>query len=234
MASSGSGGFVPPMKTCPTRRVVSLPSPKMSRPTRSLPAAVLVMGCWAGGPYRRGAIVALVLLGMALVPLLRVPRFASLLDLEEGSSFFRLELWRSSLAMIRDSPVLGVGPGNFLDAYRMRYVLPSAWQEFNLGHPHNIGLDYLLRTGPLGLLAGIGMQMGFWRMLRARRMDWVVTLGLAGSMAASLAHGLVDNSLFFPDLAVSFFAVLAISQGGGDSGNGAAAAAMAAPPTSAH
>jgi hypothetical protein len=31
-------------------------------------------------------------------------------------------------------------------------------------------------------------------------------------MAALLAHGLVDNALFFPDLALSFFLLLALSQ----------------------
>ena len=37
-------------------------------------------------------------------------------------------------------------------------------------------------------------------------------LGLVGSMAALLAHGLVDNTLFFPDLALTFFLVLALAQ----------------------
>jgi len=186
----------------------------------AVPAAALVMGWRAGGRFRRGAIVAVLLLALALVPLLRVPRFASLLDFEAGSSFFRLELWRSSVAMIGDSPVLGVGPGNFLEAYRTRYVQPSAWQEINLGHPHNIVLDYLLRAGLLGLVAGIGVQVGFWRALRRTRSERVLALGLAGSMAALLAHGLVDNSLFYPDLALSFLALAALGQASLAGGSG--------------
>ncbi len=177
-----------------------------------VPAALLAMGWRAGGRYRRVALV-LVLVGMlALIPLLRLPRFGSLLDLHEGSTFFRLKLWRSTLALIREHPWFGVGPGNFLAAYRTRYVLPSAWQEFDLGHPHNIYLDHWTRLGLLGLLAGAMIQLAFWRRVRQRPRRDLLVLGLTGSMAALLAHGLVDNALFYPDLALTFFLMLALVQ----------------------
>jgi len=196
-----------------------------------LPAAVLVIGWWTceNRRYRWFAMtsIALALLtgALVLIPLLRLPRFASLLDLERGSTFFRLKLWRSSLTLIREHPWLGVGPGNFLHAYRTRYVLPSAWQEFNLEHPHNIYLDHWTRLGLLGVLAGTAVQIAFWRALSrplthigraqvtdTRRKDGRILLGLAGSMATVLAHGLVDNTLFFPDLSLIFFLTLALAQ----------------------
>jgi O-antigen ligase len=177
----------------------------------ALPAAILVMGWLAGGRYRVAA-AALVLIGaLALIPLLRVPRFAALLDLEQGTTFFRLKLWRSSLRMIQEHPLFGVGPGNFLAAYRTRHVLPAAWEEFSLEHPHSIYLDHWTRLGLLGVLAGVAAQVAFWRALgRGSRRD-PVTLGLAGSMAALLAHGLVDNAIFFPDLALAFSLTLALA-----------------------
>jgi len=218
-----------------------------------LPASVLAMGWLAGAGLSsarryRWLALALVLAGvLALVPLLRLPRFASLLDLQEGSTFFRLELWRSSLALIREHPWFGVGPGNFQATYRSRYVLPSAWQEFNLEHPHNVYLDHWTRLGLLGLLAVVAVQVVFWRALlqchreyswrRSKpsppRASWAetsrqrqppaaqqapatgalsISLGLVGSMAGLLAHGLVDNTLFFPDLALIFFLTLALVQ----------------------
>lgn len=204
-----------------------------------IPAALLTMGWRAGGQYRWAAL-ALVLAGaLALIPLLRVPRFASLIDLQQGGAFFRLELWRSSLTLIREHPWFGVGPGNFLDAYRTRYVLPSAWQEFNLEHPHNVYLDHWTRLGLLGLLAGFAVQVAFWQTLLRRSRPssprgsgaemprqqgapaaWdapatgalSISLGLTGSMASLLAHGLVDNTVFFPDLALAFFLILALAQ----------------------
>jgi O-antigen ligase len=183
----------------------------------AVPAAVLVIG-WRAGRQWRWATLALITIGaLALIPLLNVPRFASLLDLDQGGTFFRIELWQSSLAMIRDHPWFGVGPGNFLAAYRTRYVLPSAWQEFDLEHPHNVYLDHWTRLGMLGVLAGIAVQITFWRAMRRRSKrlalsERALALGLVGSMAALLAHGLVDNSLFFPDLALTFFLILALAQ----------------------
>ena len=198
-----------------------------------LPAALLVMGWRAGGRTRWAALALVVIGALALIPLLRLPRFASLLDLQQGSTFFRLELWRSSLALIREHPWFGVGPGNFLAAYRTRYILPSAWQEFNLEHPHNVYLDHWTRLGVLGVLAGVAIQVAFWWAIKLsptpaargsvpslpRRLEegWgesksILLLGLSGSMAALLAHGLVDNTLFFPDLALAFFLTLALAQ----------------------
>lgn len=178
----------------------------------AVPTALLVMAWRAGGRYRWAALALVVVGALALIPLLRLPRFASMFDLQQGSTFFRLELWRSSLTLVREHPWFGVGPGNFLAAYRTRYVLPSAWQEFNLEHPHNVYLDHWTRLGLPGLLAGVVVQVMFWRRIRRRRKGEVLMLGLAGSMAALLAHGLVDNTLFFPDLALAFFLTLALVQ----------------------
>ncbi len=192
-----------------------------------IPAALLAMGWRAGGRWRWSALVLVLIGALLLIPLLRVPRFASLLDLREGSAFFRLELWRSALAMIREHPLFGVGPGNFQTAYRTRYILPTAWAEPNLEHPHNIYLDFWTRLGLPGVLAGIVVQIAFWKSLRNRRVgesasrptnqptnqltNQPLTLGLIGSMATLLAHGLVDNTIFFPDLALVFFLTLALA-----------------------
>jgi O-antigen ligase len=179
-----------------------------------LPAAVLVMGWRVGGRLRRLTLIVLLVGVVAVIPLLRVPRFAALLDLDRGTTFFRLKLWRSTWQMIRDHPILGIGPGNFLDAYRTRYVLPTAWKEFNLEHAHNIVLDHWARLGLLGLMAGAGIPVAFWRtVLRRERRD-PLAVGLAGGMAALLAHGLVDNPVFFPDLAFVLSLTLALAHGG--------------------
>jgi O-antigen ligase len=175
----------------------------------ALPASVLAMGCLAGGRFRRVSALLLGLAALLLVPALCLPRFANLLDLGRGTTFFRLKLWRSSLSMIGEHPLLGVGPGNFLDAYRTRYVLPTAWEEFNLEHAHNILLGHWTRLGVLGVAAGLALQVAFWRAVTQQRRDPMV-VGLVGSMAALLGHGLVDNAVFFPDLALAFFLTLAM------------------------
>lgn len=168
------------------------------------------------------------IIAVGLLGLLRLPGLAERFNLGSATTFFRLNLWRSTLAMIRDHPLLGVGPDNFLYQYRGHYIRPEAWQEPSLSHPHNIVLDFWSRLGLLGLAVGLGLQVGFWRTaLRAWKGlndpdSRALAAGLMGSVAAMLAHGLVDNSLFLVDLAYVFMLSLgAVQWLAGESGKSA-------------
>ena len=175
----------------------------------AVPAALLVLGFVAGGRWRWVALGLLAAGGLALLPLFGTERFAGLFDLQGGTSFFRLQLWRGAWNMVQDYPWLGVGLDNFLYAYRTHYALPTAWQELNLSHPHNIVLDFWTRLGFLGLVIGIWLfTAAFWQnwqaLKRAHGDRWALLLGLLASLAATLAHGLIDNSLFLVDLMLLF------------------------------
>jgi O-antigen ligase len=162
--------------------------------------------------------VAAVLTGglLVLIAALQVPSLAGRLDLFGPTGVFRLNLWRSAFSMFVDRPIFGVGLDNFLYAYRGRYILDAAWQEPNLNHPHNIILDFATRLGILGLLSGVWLIFETGRALAqsVRRSNtlWLpVSVGLSGSLAAIVAHGLVDHSFFLVDLAFSFFLIMGIA-----------------------
>jgi O-antigen ligase len=184
-----------------------------------LPAAALFIGFLRG---RRALWISLAVIGMialSLLPLAGTERFTSLLETQGGTTFFRLKLWQASLNMIRDHPLLGVGLDNFLYQYRTRYVLPEAWQELDLSHPHNIVLDYWTRLGILGVVALLWLEGAFFvKGLRLYcrlpdRDEQALALGLMASMVACLAHGLIDNSYFLVDLAFVFFSTMGIVAG---------------------
>ncbi len=187
-----------------------------------LPAGVgvvLVAGAWrARARWPLGLLAGcLALGGVGLALLFRTPRFAGLLNFEGGTAFFRLKLWQGAWQMALDHPWLGVGPDNFLYAYRTRYVLPSAWQELNLSHPHNIILDLWTRLGLAGVAVGawalVAAARRGWYLLRsADRPLWPLALGLLAGLAATLAHGLGDNSLFLVDLMGLFMLTLGLLQ----------------------
>jgi O-antigen ligase len=193
---------------------------------------------WRGRrqPRLELAAVGLVVLGAAAV----------LWKLRHGlSAIARVHVWLSALAMIRDHPLLGVGPDNFLYYYvnpraidphnpaasncpALPRALPAphyldlrdAWQEPCLSHPHNVVLDTWLSTGLIGLIALALVLVGFAmlarRNLRVCGAGWprAVQVACCAIVLATLVHGLVDNSIFVPDLAVAFWLALALTSVG--------------------
>jgi len=185
--------------------------------------ALLITVLWLNGRRSRGvALVGLGLIGLGLValftgaalPLVQGTRLANAFDLQRGTGFFRLNLWISAWRMWLDHFWLGVGPDNFLYAYRSFYILPVAWKEPNLSHPHNVLFEFATRLGLLGVIAGGGLIAGFIRniALGLRRRDlWrPVYIGAAGMLAAMLAHGLVDQSFFLIELAFPFMVLAGV------------------------
>ena len=181
-----------------------------------IPASILFLAAMRG---RRSLVItaaAFASVAVAAFVVAGVGRLTLLLDATQGTTFFRLQLWRSSWAMVRDHPILGVGLDNFLYFYRSQYVLPAAWEEFNLSHPHNLVLDFWLRLGLPGLLT-IG-----WLIVAFFRRGWhlyqelpesserLLVLGLMGGMVNFVAHGLVDNAFFLVDLAFAFMLMLGL------------------------
>lgn len=161
-------------------------------------------------PWLVGAAVAGVL---ALLIALQIPQLAGRLDPRGATGVLRLNLWQSSLNMIRDHPIFGVGLDNFLYAYRGRYIFDAAWQEPNLSHPHNILLDFATRLGLAGLVTGMWLFWTFWRtaapLPQRVAAEWrPVAIGLLAAFAHMLAHSLVDQSFFLVDLAYAFYLML--------------------------
>jgi O-antigen ligase len=81
-------------------------------------------------------------------------------------------------------------------------------------------LDTWLSTGLLGLVALALVLVGFAmlarRNLRVCGAGWhrAVQVGCCAIVLATLVHGLVDNSIFVPDLAVAFWLALALTSVG--------------------
>ena len=174
------------------------------------------------GRYGRRAllpIVALAVIGLAGIYFL--PQlsdgFAGLFDFTSGTNFVRLRLWESTVSILRDKPITGIGLDQFLYYYGGEYLRPDAIWNPDLSHPHNFILDFWTRLSVFGVAIFGLIQIEFWQRAysvatKVRQRDpslFSMTLGLCGSMAALLIHGLVDNSVFVIDLAFIFMFQLA-------------------------
>lgn len=183
-----------------------------------LPTALFFLGLMRGRRTVLLALAALAVLAVALLPFASTERFANTFDLAQGTAFFRVKLWQSTVKMIADHPLTGVGPDNFLYAYRTRYVQPEASDELNLSHPHNIVLDFWTRLGLGGVAVLFWLAIAFFRAGFHRYSclpegdDRAMILGLLASMVAALAHGLIDHAFFLVDLAFVFMLTLAAVQ----------------------
>jgi len=189
----------------------------------ALPISLLFLGLASGGRWRRWA-GAGVLLAMGIVISWQgTERLTLLLSLGRGTGVLRLQVWRATLEMIAAHPLLGIGPGNFQFAYP-RYMRPTAWTEPLLYHSHNVFLDFGAFLGLGGLVLFIALLVAFfrtgWRLLRALPLsvqddspgseERALLVGLMAAAVGSLAHGLVDNGYFLPDLACLWALILGL------------------------
>ncbi|MHB9034004.1 MAG: O-antigen ligase family protein [Anaerolineae bacterium] len=179
-----------------------------------LPAAGLVLFIAMRGKRRWLVLAGIMLILLALLPVLGLERFNSLLDPSRGTTFIRLGLWRASILMVRDHPILGVGPDNFLYYYG-DYIQPGAEVERYLSHPHNFILDFWLRLGIGGLLVLLAFAWGIVKeMLRIKRLPpepatRLLMVGCLAGVAAMFVHGLIDQSYFVIELAYWFMITMA-------------------------
>ena len=185
-----------------------------------VPAMLLWLAWWGGPRARRWAVVGIGVGLLALLPFVATERISSLINLNEGTWAIRRALWRATVDMLRDFPLLGVGLDNFLYLYRDEYILldTEAWREPNLNHPHQILLHFWVSLGIGGVVLLLWQQAAYWRTwLRAQRAGRAATLerallvGLGASMAATVVHGLIDNSFFLVDLSFLWMLNLALT-----------------------
>jgi putative inorganic carbon (hco3(-)) transporter len=148
-----------------------------------------------------------------------------------NSTQTRIDVWHSSLQMIRDHPIFGIGPDNFQRLYAptraqdkyntlcppgLGYMQPGAGSEPCLSHPHDEFLDFWLSAGIVGLVSFLWLLYVFWRqglgIWRGPADLWARTLSLAvmAGMLAGMIHGLIDNSYFLVDLSLFFWLLCAV------------------------
>jgi O-antigen ligase len=126
----------------------------------------------------------------------------------------RISIWRDTLHLIHQHPLLGSGLGAFSVAYTS---VQTAFPNLLVDHAH---CDYLELASELGVPGGI-LVFGsiFWILVRAVRryrkaedhFDTAVCLGCIGSVVAILVHSLADFNLYIPANALVFTVTLALA-----------------------
>jgi O-antigen ligase len=127
----------------------------------------------------------------------------------------RMAHWQAGWYMFLDHPWLGVGAGNYAQAYPSYYV--SSWVE-PLGHAHNYYLNMLAELGVVGgglllLLLGLAYRAIAGPLVRSEQSGdafWrAVLAGVFGGVVVFCVHNLFD-SLFVHSVNVQIGVLLGL------------------------
>lgn len=134
-----------------------------------------------------------------------------------SSANSRIMIWRSALAIGRDNPIFGIGPGNFQQIYlEYQKKFTEPYLEWAVPEPHNIFLAFWLETGILGLTGFVMIIIWYFRsgivILKERRSNGAreVAIILLAVMVYILIHGLIDTTYWKNDLAVIFWLIIGL------------------------
>lgn len=178
-----------------------------------------VLGLLPGTRKGRWLLVGgLVLLGLAALsgPQHLRERFRSMGDADDPTVRERVYMWRSGLAMWRQHPLLGVGPGGVKREY-VRYALPEAVKK-RTGHVHNTPLQILVERGVLGFAAWLWLWIAFYAHAigRLRRLpveavrERTLAVGALAAITGFLVGGLSEYNFGDSEVVMVAWAIMAL------------------------
>lgn len=177
----------------------------------ALTAGLIVLGIlrsikswklWIGGA---------IVLAVAVFTQFGNEKFMRILDLGEKSSFsVRLQVWQTSLLMVKENWLTGIGLGQFRDRYldfASRLFSPPL--ELAILHAHNLYLQFWINTGLIGLVGLVWLIIKFFAWLKSNIS--LQSAILASAMVSILAHGLLDTTYWKNDLSALFWIIIALA-----------------------
>lgn len=124
--------------------------------------------------------------------------------LENGDT--RIQLWSALFNLPIRAWLIGIGPGNFEDVFRL---IQPAYMKTRTIHAHNDYLEFLLEFGVV--FAGIiVLSILHWLHKLLPRGDMSLRAGALGSLAAIALHSLVDFNLQVPGSAIFFWVAVGV------------------------
>ena len=133
-------------------------------------------------------------------------RLISSFDVQEGSNIGRFAIWRDSWEVIKKTPVIGVGLGNYSLAVNFSQDYRNAVTS------HNLYLDIWAETGVFALLAWLFMFGAAARGAygKIKKLP-VIALGCLAALAYFGAHSFFETAIFNPTVLAFLMIVLGLS-----------------------
>ena len=160
---------------------------------------------------RRRRMWAIGALALVLLAVIELPFISQRLGTFAHSAALRLSIYRATLHMLSERPILGAGISGF--PIRVAPFRPAG-EEIEL-YPHNLWLTTWSEIGLLGVVsfAVIFLRL-LWQGVRALSgADGIyraVTWGMMGALVLYLVHGMFDSPYWKNDLSAEFWLMAAL------------------------
>lgn len=174
-------------------------------------SVAFVVGLY-GVLYNKKALWLLILIpiGLFLAQDAFTERLMSIFNPTDTSSTLRIALWESTLAMIADNPVLGIGWGAYWLVYPQYdfFIQDAATTIF---HAHNMYLNIAAEIGIPGLTVFLLIMCGHirtaWLMINTVNEGWPagLLLGLISALAGLAVSGFTDFIMFNVQMSMLFW-----------------------------
>ena len=148
-----------------------------------------------------------IIISLLFLPEKQMYRVKNMFNLQYGANAERVYLWQGALAMIKERPLSGHGPGSFQALYP-KYA-PVVSEETKKGfypphghrHAHNIFIHLTAEAGIFALLAIIWLFAASfrwaWQVFKNTETHWlkILVLGIMACLIDFIIHGMVDYTL---------------------------------------
>ena len=166
-------------------------------------------------PLVFGSLAGLFIVAFISVEPLRIRLLSIFAGREDSSNNFRINVWEACFKIIKDYPLLGIGPGN--DAFNQIYP-----QYMNSRYPalsaYSVYLEHIVEMGYIGFgcflwLITVTVNHGIKQLIRLRQNRDIRGIYLLAAIAATVSlafHGFVDTVWYRPQINTIWWLILAI------------------------
>ena len=194
-------------------------------------AAALILtssrGCWIGSmvaaavfvTFAAGKLWGLVLLILPFVPMFLpesiINRFASIGDMGDSSTSYRVYIWMGTLNMLKDFWLSSIGMGS--EAFTAVYPFYS-YNAVVAPHSHNLFLQILVEAGVVGIVVFLAVLFLFYKNLavghaagggKGKPIPTMIA-AIGAGVAGFLVQGMFDNCFYNYRVVMVFWTVLAL------------------------
>ncbi|WP_204105542.1 MULTISPECIES: IctB family putative bicarbonate transporter [Spirulina sp. CCY15215] len=159
-------------------------------------------------PLMMGAIAALVITAVVFVEPLRLRVMSIFAGREDSSNNYRINVWEAVFKMIKNYPLVGIGPGN--DAFKEIYPLYAQSGYDNALGAYSVFLEHIVEIGYVGFISFLWFIIGTFgqglqqlaRLRENRNLQAFWLMAAIASTVGLLVHGLFDTVWYRPQINV--------------------------------